>query len=140
MGERVEYGAPRRINAVSITFFLCLLAAGYWFWRFFPAYFDGWSVDHVLKETAAAVYRANRLREPERTETLKELVDKAKSNIVKTVGITDPDLSVGLEIEENKATMTAEYSVIITHPGITKTTVLHFKKAQEANIKTVKWD
>jgi hypothetical protein len=140
MAERVEYGSPKRINAVSITFLLLLTAAGYWMWRFFPAYFDGWSVDHILKETAAAIYRANRLREPERTETLKELVDKAKSNIVKNVGITDPDLDVGLEIEETKATMTAEYSVIITHPMISKTTTLHFKKAQEANIKTVKWD
>ena len=60
-----KYG-PKRLNAVTVGLLLFALAAGYWFWRFFPAYFDGWTVDHILKETAAAVYRANRLREPER--------------------------------------------------------------------------
>ena len=55
------------------------LAAGYWVWRFFPAYFDGWSVDHVLKEAASKTYRLNRLHEPERTKQLTELVEKTKA-------------------------------------------------------------
>src|SRR5207245_2529873 len=59
-----DYQQPRRLNAVSITLIFAALGAAYWFWRFFPAYFDGWTVDHILKEQAAAVYRTNRLVEP----------------------------------------------------------------------------
>ena len=134
-----KYG-PRRLNAVNVGLLLCLLAAGYWFWRFFPAYFDGWTVDHILKETAAAVYRANRLREPERTASLKELIDKARADIIKKANVTDPELRVDLEIEEQMARVMAEYSVVVTHAGVSRTTTLHFKKKAEQNIKAVTWE
>ena len=140
MAEPVLWKRPRKLNGVTITLIVLAIAGGYWLWRFFPVYFDGWTVDHILKETAAAVYRANRLREPERTDTLKELVDKAKSDIIRKANVTDPDLRVDLEIEAEKATVSAEYKAIVTHPSTSKTTTLHFKKHQEANIKTVRWD
>lgn len=133
-----KYG-PKRLNAVTVVLLLAALAIGYWFWRFFPAYFDGWTVDHILKETAAAVYRANRLREPERTTTLRELLDKARADIIKKANVTDPDLRVDLEIEEQMARVSAEYMVVVTHAGVSRTTTLHFKKKAEQNIKAVNW-
>ena len=38
----VAYG-PRRFNALTAFMLLCALVAAYWVWRFFPAYFDGWT-------------------------------------------------------------------------------------------------
>jgi len=56
-----EYGrAPRRINAVSVTLFLIALSAGYLLWRFFPPYFDSWTVEHTLKDAANQTYAAHR--------------------------------------------------------------------------------
>ena len=136
----MRYGQPRRLNAVTIIMILMGLAAGYWVWRFFPAYFDGWNVDHLLKEAASKTYRLNRMQEPERGKELKTLVDKTLADIRTQGNVTDPDLSVTLDIDGNKVAVTAEYNVVITHPGITKTTTLHFVKTENADIKKVKWE
>jgi hypothetical protein len=135
-----DYQQPRRLNAVSITLIFAALGAAYWCWRFFPAYFDGWTVDHVLKESAAAVYRTNRLREPERSQELRVLVDKARADIIKKAGVNDPELVVNLDIEDTRATLSADYRVVITHPLISRTTLLHFVKKESADIKVVSWE
>ncbi len=135
----MAYG-PRRFNSVTIVMILMALAGGYWVWRFFPAYFDGWSVDHVLKESASKTYRLNRLSDPERTKELTDLVDKTRADIIKQGNVTDPDLKVNLDIEGDKAVFSADYSVVITHPLTTKTTTLHFHKSEDANIKKVNWE
>jgi hypothetical protein len=134
------YGTPRRINAVSVTLFLLVVAGGYWFWRFFPVYFDAWSVDHILKEAASQTYQANRLTESQRMEQLKQIVDTARSKIVKQVEIKDPELTVNLNIDGDKATMTADYTVKVTHVVIDKITRMHMHREETANIKFVKWD
>jgi hypothetical protein len=136
------YGQPRRLNAVTFVMILMGLAAGYWVWRFFPVYFDGWNVDHLLKEAASKTYRLNRMQEPERSKELKTLVDKTLAEIRKQGNVTDPELSVSLDVdpEGKNAAVTADYHVEITHPGITQTTILHFHKTESADIKKVKWE
>ena len=135
-----SYGQPRRLNAVTFVMILMALAAGYWVWRFFPVYFDGWSVDHLLKEAASKTYRLNRLNEPERTKELTALVNKTKADIAKQGNVTDPDLLVNLDIEGNNVAVSADYKVIVTHPYINKTTTLHFHKSETADIKKVNWE
>src|SRR5258708_7962709 len=110
------YGQPRRLNSVTVVLLLGVMGAGYWLWRFFPAYFDGWTVDHILKESAAAVYRANRLVEPQRTQTLRDLVDKARADIQSKASVSDPELVVNVDIDGDLATLSADYHVPITHP------------------------
>lgn len=134
------YGQPRRLNSVTLVMLLCGLAAGYWLWRFFPAYFDGWTVDHLLKEAASKTYRLNRLNEPERTKQLKELVDQTRASIIKQANVTDPDLGVNLEIEGDKCAISADYLVVVTHPVGNHTTTLHFHKTEQADIKKVQWE
>jgi hypothetical protein len=138
--QRVEYGKPRRLNWFSGTLILLAVGFGYFMWRFFPYYLDAWTVDHVLRETATAVYRANRMNEPDRTTTLRQLLDKAKEDIRKQAGIQDPELTVGVDIEGDSALMSAEYSVVVTHPLVDRTTRLHFHREEKADIKRVDWD
>jgi hypothetical protein len=59
---------------------------------------------------------------------------------VKQVEIRDPELTVNLNIDGDKATMTADYNVKVTHPGISHITHMHLHREQTANIKFVKWD
>jgi hypothetical protein len=136
----VAYGQPRRVNVVTLTLLGLLLAGGYWMWRFFPVYFEAWTVDHVLKELASAMYRANRLNEPERSKTMKALVDKARADIVRQANVTDPDLTVNLEIDDTSATVSADYSAVVTHPAIARTTTITFHRQETANIKPVVWE
>ena len=134
------YGQPRRLNTVTMFMILLGLAAAYWVWRFFPAYFDGWSVDHVLKEAASKCYRLNRLGEPGRTTQLTALVESTKSEIRKQANVTDPDLEVSLDIEGDKAAVSADYHVVVTHPFGNYTTNVHFHKTENADIKKVNWE
>jgi hypothetical protein len=134
-----SYG-PRRLNAFTITMLLVALGAGYWVWRFFPVYFDAWSVDHILKEGATAVYQTIHLSDVAKGEALKKIVDKAKNDIVKRVGIQDPELVVNLEIDEGYATMSADYSVTVFHPVIEKKTLMHLHRERRSDVKAVKWE
>jgi hypothetical protein len=136
------YGQPRRLNTVTITMLVMALAAGYWLWRFFPAYFDAWTVDHLLKEAASATYKLNRLSEPGRTKELKALVDKTRADIQKQANVTDPDLDVTLDISDdgNDCAVSADYKVVVTHPMMTHTTTLHFHRTEKADIKRVQWE
>src|SRR5688572_13927349 len=96
--ESIRYKQPRRLNWFTALLLVGALAAGYWFWRFFPAHFDAWAVDHILKDSANACYKANRLAEPGRSEELRVIVEKAKKDVVKKVGIRDPQLLVNLNL------------------------------------------
>jgi hypothetical protein len=138
------YGAPRKLNSVSVLLLLATIAGGYWLWRFFPAYWDSWTVDHILSETAHAVYKLNHLNEPERTKTLQELLEKTRADIIKKGNVVedhDHPLTVNLDFpDENFAVVTAEYEVVVTHPYVHKTTTLHFKKSEKSDIKKVVWE
>ena len=134
-----SYG-PRKLNAVTVVMILMALAAGYWVWRFFPVYFDGFTVDHLLKEAASRTYRLNMLNEPERTKQLKALVDKTRADIHKQANVSDPDLLVDLNIDGNNVAVSADYNVIVTHPLVRYTTTLHFHKSEAADIKRVNWE
>ena len=136
----VDYGQPRRLNALTGFMILCGLAAGYWLWRFFPAYFDGWTVDHILKETASATYKLSRLNEPERGKQLKILLDKARLDIIKQGNVSDPELTVNLDLDATNVVVSADYSVVVSHPVINKTTTLHFHKVETADVKKVQWE
>ena len=135
-----SYGQPRRLNSVTLAMLLVGLAAGYWVWRFFPAYFDAWTVDHLLKEAASSTYRLNRLKEPERTKALTELADKVRADIQKKANVTDPDLQVNLDIDGDNCAVTADYHVVVTHPIGSYTTTLHLHRSEKADIKKVNWD
>jgi hypothetical protein len=140
MAQQVEYGKPKRLNAVSATMLVLALGGGYWMWRFFPAYFDAWTVDHILRESATQVYRANRMQEPDRTNTLRDIVDKAKADMRKQAEIQDPDLTVGLNVDDANAILTADYTVRVTHPVLASPTVLHMHREEKADVKKVDWD
>lgn len=139
MVQHVEYGKPRRLNAVSFFFILLIAAGAYWMWRFFPSYFNAWTVDHILSEAASQVYRVNRYAEPGRTNGLHDIIDKAKAEIAQKADVHDPDLVVDLTIDGDKATVTADYRVVVTHPWVNRTTTLHFQRSETADIKAVNW-
>jgi hypothetical protein len=134
------YRQPRRLNIVTLTIMLFGAIAGYWMWRFFPVYFDAWTIDHVLKEAATSTYKISRLNEPEKSKELKALVDRTRAEVIKQGNVTDPDLTVNLDLDGNTVVVSAEYNVTVTHPYINKTTILRFKRTESANVKKVQWE
>ena len=45
-----------------------------------------------------------------------------------------------LNIDGDNVAVSADYSVVVTHPMITRTTTLHFHKTESADIKRVHWE
>lgn len=144
MADRsVKYGQPRRINAFSVTLLLGFLAFVYLAWRFGPVYLDAWSVDHSLKEGATEVYRMFRLPEDTRINLQNELVERIVKDIRKKAGITDPELEVSLDVDEETqtATMTATYHVIVSDPlSLLPPADLHMVREQTMSLKKVEWE
>lgn len=134
------YRQPRRFNSVTITMLLMLAAGGYWMWLFFPVYWDAWTVDHQLREGASALYQLNLLNEPERTESMRKMLQKVRAECVRLANITDPDFDVVLDLEGDNVLMRGEYTVKVRHPVGHYTTVIHMKRAEKSNVKRVSWD
>jgi hypothetical protein len=82
----------------------------------------------------------SRLNEPERGQELKALLDKARADIVAQAKVTDPDLTLNLDLDDKRAAVSADYSVEVTHPIVHRTTMLHFHKVESADITKVKWE
>ena len=47
---------------------------------------------------------------------------------------------MNLDIEDNSVAVSADYSIAITHPLVTRTTTLHFHRTETADIKKVNWE
>jgi hypothetical protein len=139
-----EYAQPRRLNAVTLFLLLIGAAVGYAAWRFFPAYYDSWTVAHVLKESSSKVYQANQLSAELRDKAFHDIADGARRTIqnADVIGIADPDLIVNLELdpESETATLTADYHVVVTHPLVSRTTTLHFHQSESTSLKRVRWE
>jgi hypothetical protein len=138
----MQYAQPRLLNSVSITMLIIALCGGYWGWRFFPSYWDSWTVDHHLQEGAASVYGLIGAQAPNENNesSLKDLVDTTRKKILEAVPIADPNFAVNLDVKPGVgATMTADYDVYIEHPLIEKKTKIHFHRVGEADLKQVKW-
>ena len=69
------------------------------------------------------------------------LVDKTKADILKQANVTDPDLEVNLDIDGDKAAVSADYQRRRHASDRSRsTTTLHFHKTEDADIKKVYWE
>lgn len=87
------YKQPRRFNAVSLTLFLLLAAAGYVAFAAWPVMALNSDAKDVLEEALPRLYRANLLPEPESTisgeEVRQQLIEKLGA-----LGITDAEAAM----------------------------------------------
>ncbi len=135
-----DYKQPRRLNIVSGILLLLLAGAGYWSWKFLPAYLEAWSVDHILKEQVSRVYKIMMMGEPDKTNELTKLVETAKADIKKKAGVTDAGIVVHLNVDVTVATLTADYKVRVNHDWFNRTSVMQMHRVATADIKRVDWD
>lgn len=135
-----NYRQPRRFNVVSMLMILVLLGGGYWLYVFFPVYWDAWTVDHQLRECAAAMYQVNKLAEPDRSTQMRVLLQKAQADSIRLAHITDPDFDVRLELTGDEVKLIGEYTVVVRHPIANWTTTVKMHREEHANVKQVHWE
>jgi hypothetical protein len=130
---------PRSFNIVTFLMLLTIAAAGYWVWKFFPVYFTAWQVDHVLADGASRSYQMSRMREPFQSKEKAVLIESMRKKIV-ALGIVDPEMTVDIEIEGQEATVTCDYSVVVSHPVADKVTLMSMHRMATGDLKKVVWD
>lgn len=129
---------PSRLNFVSLSLLLLLAAGAYAGWKFFPHYYTAWQVDTALGEAVNGCYRVNRMSEPARSAAIDEIRSETVSKI-RQLDVQDQGLQVRVRIEGTTAIAEAFYDVLVVHPRVDKTTVLHMRRRARTDVKPVQW-
>jgi hypothetical protein len=135
-----SYRQPRRFNSVTLLFLALFAAAGYWMWVFFPAYWDAWTVDHLMKEAVSELYQTQNLTEPEKGREMRKILKKVQADAVRLAHVNDPDFDVSLDLDPPNVILRASYKVVIRHPIGNAVSTIQMKRVEKANIKKVSWD
>ena len=118
-----SYKRPSKINFVSVIVTLILLSGLYSLIQFGPPYWRKWKVKEILSSSASQAFK--RRRQPD-----EEVLNKIREDTVREIhaaGVDDPSVRVTVDINEQQATVTAEYRERINHPLVKKTTTLTFR-------------
>lgn len=128
-----------KISLSTLVMLLVLGAGGYWLWRFFPVYFDSWKVDNILDDCVTRAYALQRKSPSDRASGEHALVGEMRDRI-RALGIADPELIVTLNHEGDKAVARADYTVLVRHPVVNKTTVMVMHRKAATSTARVNWD
>lgn len=101
-------GKPRRINVVSVTLILMLVAGVYMGWKLIPPYLQAGKVDTALAAAKNELGKHDtRVGDDSR---VRGVLERLRNHLIE-LGIDDPELQVGLERGEEKHTVFARYRV-----------------------------
>lgn len=125
---------PSGWNAVSLSLLLLVGAASYATWKLFPVYFTAWQVDHLLADGAARSYPISRVGDPvERARLKEQLLVQLRRQVV-DLGITDPQMSLGLNFDRDRADLHCDYRAVVIHPLVDRYTVLLMHRTASASL------
>jgi hypothetical protein len=134
----MAYSSPRRFNWVTTILLLALAGGGYWLWKFFPIYFTAWQVDHALSEGTARTYSIVRMPEPSRSSAIRDIEAQVQAHIV-ALGISDPEMSLRIEMTDRTASAVCDYTVVVQHALVAKTSAVHLHRTATTDLKRVDW-
>lgn len=136
--QKVEYKRPGRINAVSITLFLILGAAGYVGYSLWPALQLRASVKNELADALPQLWRLN--LHPE--QTARPSLIKLKQSLVeriRKVGVKDKKLEVVLDRGKERVGLEARFVASALFPGLGKRVELNMRPRVETDAARVEW-
>ena len=116
----MSYGQPSRINFVSMTFFVALAAAIYGGIQYGPAYWRKYKVQEVLDEFAN---KCRGRRTPD--GAVVRSYEEAAARSIEALGIPAP-VRVRVTIEDTQVVVAADYTEVIVHPLIKRSSRIEF--------------
>ena len=129
---------PSRLNWVSVLMTLLLAAAGYGGWKFFPVYMTSWQVDHALGDACAEAFHVDAFAEPQRSERLRAIEEKTQQRVA-ALGITDPELTLHVEIADGAVAATCDYRVVVEHPWVNRQTIVPMHRQAKTSLQRKMW-
>jgi hypothetical protein len=135
---KVQYKKPRRLNAVSATMGLFLIAAGYLGVALWPLYSLRSNVESELADALPQLWKLNLRPEsyakPELGKLKRLVIER-----VRKLGVTDKKLEVILERGKKRIAMEARFEASAVLPGLKKVVLLKFKPRVETDASRVEW-
>jgi len=101
-------GNPRRINVVSVSVVVLLVAGVYCAWKLIPPYLQANDVDTELAAAKNELGRHDTRGSDD--SRVAEVLGRARARLIK-LGVDDPELEVGLARGDEKHTVYAKYRV-----------------------------
>lgn len=114
MGQPVKYRKPRRINVVSVSIFAVLLVIGVVVYEYLPLYITKLEAGRVLEEYGST-FRGRDRYYTENTVAREALISKMSSQL-RQIGVNDPNMAAGIDVEGKEVTLWVEYSKWIEWP------------------------
>lgn len=108
MATPVKYKKPRRINIVSVTLVLLLVAGGYAAYLYVPLYMKRHEAHRVLQETGSKI--AGRAGYYAQDEQAREDLRRTMQRSLVEIGISDPEIETWIEFEGNELRLGVIYS------------------------------
>jgi len=142
------YKKPKRINRVSVTFFLIFCGMVYVGYSFWPVLALRANVGAVLDDFVPLLYRANIVPEPQRTERIAGLKGDVIKKVKAVPGLHDPKFVVTVRADrlddkkkgEKIVKITVEYHTFVVFEGIDKTYPITIGVSSQTDAARVDWD
>jgi hypothetical protein len=130
---------PRKLNPVSILFFIGIALAIYLAIRFAPPYWTQWQFKEKLRDACAGMYKMAHYEPALKAAELEKLQQKLVSDM-RTLGIDDPDATVELDDESTPGFVIArgDYHMSVSHP-VGNPTIMHFTPEARMDTKPADW-
>ncbi len=125
---------PSRINAVSVTVVLIILAIGYSLVQFGPAYLRKWEVRSSLDGFLMEYYQKRHVDDQHLGKFLDDLTERAEDKLY-AIGIDDKELTVDFDRQGPTLMATTSYEEVIRHPLINKVTRLRYHIVRKKSVK-----
>lgn len=130
---------PSSLNLVTLLLVLGAAVLGYGAWKFFPVYWTAWQVDHALSEGAARAYVVSRVKGFEQLRARDQLVKSITAEVVR-LGVTDPEMKLGLELTADRAYLTCDYRAVVVHPVGERYTVMTMHRVASGSLQTAPYN
>ena len=114
MGQPVKYRKPRRINVVSVSIVAVLLVIGVVVYEYLPLYITKLEAFRVLEEHGSTF--RGRARHYSSDTLAREELESKMSSALRQIGVNDPEMACGIEVDGKEVTLWVEYSKFIDWP------------------------
>jgi hypothetical protein len=136
--SKFVYKEPRRLNAVSLGFFLILALIGYAGYAVWPAYSLRSNVESELGDALSTLWKLNHNSTPSARREIEKL-KRTVTDRLRKVGVEDKGLQVTFEHNRKFVAMQATFRAPFTLPVLDKTVTMTVRPRVQTDAARVEW-
>lgn len=133
-----RYKQPSSFNGVSVALFILVALTAWGVLSAWPVIALNSGVKNELEEVVPRIYRANLRPEPAAGDEIARVQEELTAKL-RTMGITDPKLTVQIQHDEKRLVVEARYHATATLMGTQKSHTFELHPRVESDATRVEW-